>query len=146
MHRLVSPPTGPAGLVIGIDHLSGLNDLARTNMLADGIQLGLSTGPEGKQSGVDIVTGDGRNGYPSCAPYDAIHVGAAAPTLPIALVNQLNSPGRLFIPIGTYEQDVWQVDKDAQGDVTKKKLFGVRVSATGPAHVWSAQVIAQLGI
>ena len=29
-----------------------------------------------------VVEGDGRLGYPDLAPYDAIHVGAAAPTVP----------------------------------------------------------------
>ena len=37
----------------------------------------------------------------------------------------------MFIPVGPDggEQDVWTVDKDAQGKVTKTKLFGVRVRA-----------------
>ena len=60
-------------------------------------------------------------------PYDAIHVGAAAPTLPPSLVDQLARPGRMFIPIGEWDQNVWQVDKDAEGNVTKKMLFGVSV-------------------
>jgi len=29
-----------------------------------------------------VVAGDGRLGYPDDAPYDAIHVGAAAATIP----------------------------------------------------------------
>ena len=32
-----------------------------------------------------MSVGDGRLGYPEGAPYDAIHVGAAAPTLPKAV-------------------------------------------------------------
>lgn len=32
-----------------------------------------------------LAVGDGRLGYPDEAPYDAIHVGAAAPTLPKAV-------------------------------------------------------------
>ena len=32
-----------------------------------------------------IVAGDGRRGYSAVAPYDAIHVGAAAPELPPAV-------------------------------------------------------------
>ena len=62
------------------------------------------------------------------APYDAIHVGAAAPTLPDALVHQLASPGRMFIPVGEDQQSVLQVDKDEQGNVTKQALFDVMVS------------------
>lgn len=61
-------------------------------------------------------------------PYDAIHVGAAAPTLPKPLVDQLASPGRMFIPVGTHSQRIIQVDKDAQGKVTEKDLMGVVVS------------------
>jgi hypothetical protein len=41
---------------------------------------------------------------------------------------------RMFIPVGPDggEQDVWTVDKDAQGKVTRKKLFGVRVRESFP--------------
>lgn len=47
--------------------------------------------------------------YVRPAPFDAIHVGAAAPTLPAALVDQLSRPGRMFIPVGTHTQQVLQV-------------------------------------
>lgn len=61
-----------------------------------------------------------------------IHVGAAAPTLPPALVAQLASPGRMFVPIGTDQQAVWLVEKDEKGEVRMKELFGVRyVPLTG---------------
>ena len=33
------------------------------------------------------------------APYNAIHVGAAAHALPDALVDQLACPGRLIVPV-----------------------------------------------
>lgn len=48
-------------------------------------------------------------GLPEDGPYDAIHVGAAAPTLPKELVEQLARPGRMFIPVGTRTQQVLQV-------------------------------------
>lgn len=38
------------------------------------------------------------------APFQAIHVGAAAPEIPPDLVEQLAKPGRMFIPVGTTEQ------------------------------------------
>ena len=66
-------------------------------------------------------------GYPTKGPYEAIHVGAAARTIPPALVEQLASPGRMIIPVGTYSQTLMQVDKDARGEVTQKDLFGVVV-------------------
>jgi Protein-L-isoaspartate(D-aspartate) O-methyltransferase (PCMT) len=66
-------------------------------------------------------------GYAEKGPYDAIHVGAAAPKVPSALVEQLASPGRMVIPVGTYSQRLMQVDKDAQGQITQRDLFGVVV-------------------
>ena len=67
-------------------------------------------------------------GYQPGAPYDVIHVGAAAPTLPEALIYQLASPGRMFIPVGTGYQEIIQVDKDEHGRVTTASLMGVVVS------------------
>jgi protein-L-isoaspartate(D-aspartate) O-methyltransferase len=47
-----------------------------------------------------IVVGDGSEGWPEGAPYDAIVVGAAAPEVPEPLVEQLADGARLVIPIG----------------------------------------------
>ncbi|KAI0445227.1 protein-L-isoaspartate O-methyltransferase-domain-containing protein [Xylaria telfairii] len=62
--------------------------------------------------------------------WDAIHVGAAAAELHGELVAQLRRPGRMFIPVvdegRSWEQHIWVVDKDEQGNVEKKRLFGVR--------------------
>ncbi|KAI1300614.1 protein-L-isoaspartate O-methyltransferase-domain-containing protein [Xylaria venustula] len=62
--------------------------------------------------------------------WDAIHVGAAAAELHEDLVRQLRRPGRMFIPVedegGLREQYIWVVDKDEDGQVEKKRLFGVR--------------------
>lgn len=46
------------------------------------------------------MCGDGREGYAAGAPYDVIHVGAAAAVVPGALVNQLKIGGELIIPVG----------------------------------------------
>ncbi len=49
---------------------------------------------------VALVTKDGTTGWAKYAPYDSILVGAAAPRVPDALVEQLKVGGRLLIPIG----------------------------------------------
>jgi protein-L-isoaspartate(D-aspartate) O-methyltransferase len=48
-----------------------------------------------------VVAGDGSVGYREGAPYDAITVGAAAPNVPAALIEQLRDPGRMVIPVGS---------------------------------------------
>jgi protein-L-isoaspartate(D-aspartate) O-methyltransferase len=50
--------------------------------------------------GVEVIVGDGSEGYPPAAPYDIILVTAAAPVLPAALLDQLAEGGRLLIPVG----------------------------------------------
>ena len=70
----------------------------------------------------DVLIGLGDVG-----PYDAIHVGAAAASVPQSLIDQLASPGRMFIPVGTFMQFIEQIDKDEHGKLTRKKVMGVRV-------------------
>ncbi|KAI0250690.1 Pcmt1-prov protein [Lactifluus subvellereus] len=123
LYRLVGAPQGAGGsggAVVAIEHIPALRTLAERNIRADGLGDAID-----QPLGIVLVTGDGRLGYAEKGPYDAIHVGAAAKTVPPALVEQLASPGRMVIPVGTYSQRLMQVDKDAQGRVTQRDLFGV---------------------
>ena len=57
--------------------------------------------------GVDVIVGDGSEGYPPAAPYAVIIVTAAAPFVPPALLEQLAEQGRLVIPVGDlHHQDL----------------------------------------
>jgi protein-L-isoaspartate(D-aspartate) O-methyltransferase len=49
---------------------------------------------------VRLKCGDGYQGWPEEAPFDAILVTAAAPQVPPALAAQLKEGGRLVIPVG----------------------------------------------
>ena len=49
---------------------------------------------------VRVRHGDGFQGWPAHAPFDAILVAAAPVTVPVALLEQLVIGGRLIIPIG----------------------------------------------
>jgi len=53
---------------------------------------------------VQVRAGDGYQGWPEAAPFDAIIVTAAAPRIPEPLKQQLRDGGRLILPVG----DAWQ--------------------------------------
>jgi len=56
---------------------------------------------------VRLVVGDGGDGFPPAAPYDAINVAAACPgRVPPALENQLADGGRLVAPVGDGDQEL----------------------------------------
>jgi protein-L-isoaspartate(D-aspartate) O-methyltransferase len=113
---------GDEGKVVGVDHIQGLVELAHDNMEKSEDGKAMLSG--GK---VELVKGDGRLGWPQGAPYDAIHVGAAAKELHPGLVDQLKKPGRMFIPVEeNYAQYIWVVDKKEDGSIERKKLYGVQ--------------------
>lgn len=61
---------------------------------------------------VMVFMGDGTQGLPDYAPYDAITVGAAAPRVPDPLFLQLREGGRMILPVGTSDvQELWLVRK-----------------------------------
>jgi protein-L-isoaspartate(D-aspartate) O-methyltransferase len=49
---------------------------------------------------VKVKSGDGYQGWPEAAPFDAILVTAAAPRVPLALTAQLKEGARLVVPLG----------------------------------------------
>jgi len=76
---------------------------------------------------VAVAQGDGYLGWPEHAPFDAIIVTAAAPTIPPALVEQLAPGGRMAIPVGEMwgPQKLRLVTKDAQGRVEERDVLDV---------------------
>ena len=52
---------------------------------------------------VHVHRGDGTLGLPDFAPFDAILVAAAAPSIPMPLLAQLAETGRMIVPVGGVE-------------------------------------------
>jgi protein-L-isoaspartate(D-aspartate) O-methyltransferase len=74
-----------------------------------------------------IVTGDGSLGFSEAAPFDAIIVSAAAPSIPPALVDQLALGGRLVVPVGDAKQQILQlVQRHPDGTTSMRTLEGCR--------------------
>jgi len=72
---------------------------------------------------VEVRIGDGSRGVPERAPFDAIAVAAAAPTVPSALYSQLAEGGRIVVPRGTrWGQDLVLVVRTAVGPVERKSI------------------------
>ncbi|KAE9553486.1 hypothetical protein FO519_003315 [Halicephalobus sp. NKZ332] len=109
---------GPNGKAIGIEHMEQLVKKSFQNLEKHHSEK-LDRGQ------IEIVGGDGRLGYPQGGPYDAIHVGAAAPDMPETLIDQLKNGGRMVIPVGRQYQEFLQIDKTIDGRVEKRKLMDV---------------------
>lgn len=70
---------------------------------------------------VRVVVGDGSSGFPAGAPFDAILVTAAGPSVPRPLVDQLSEDGgRLVMPVGTRDQQ-WLTVVERHGSVTSQR-------------------------
>lgn len=79
-------------------------------------------------SNVDVVHGNGWNGYIQKAPFDRIIVTAGANKIPKALLDQLANGGILVIPVGKimFSQTLRIISKDSNGNVTKQTSLPVR--------------------
>lgn len=81
---------------------------------------------------IHFIEGNGYDGYPPAAPYDAVIVTAAPAHLPGELVNQLAPGGRMVIPVGDNVQELQLVIKDENNAITITSILGVRfVPMTG---------------
>lgn len=66
---------------------------------------------------VKVRAGDGYQGWPEAAPFDAVLVTCAPEAVPPALVGQLREGGRMIIPVGSQwgAQELYLLRKTATG-------------------------------
>jgi protein-L-isoaspartate(D-aspartate) O-methyltransferase len=87
-----------AARVIAVEIVAPLAQQARANLERTGLG-----------ANITVVEADGGFGFAQFAPYDAISVAAAAPDIPAALLEQLNDPGCLVIPVGSRDDQELRV-------------------------------------
>jgi protein-L-isoaspartate(D-aspartate) O-methyltransferase len=107
------------GKVIGIEHIKDLYNWGIDNMNKNHSDL-----IESKK--IELVLGDGRQGYKNKAPYKCIHVGAASRQVPNEILDQLAFGGRLVMPLGLpNDQYIYCIDKDLKGKINITKGLSV---------------------
>ena len=76
---------------------------------------------------VEVRTGQGRDGWPEEAPFQAIMVTAASEDIPGPLIKQLDRGGRMIIPLCRQipPQNLVLIQKDATGKITKTPVLPV---------------------
>jgi protein-L-isoaspartate(D-aspartate) O-methyltransferase len=80
---------------------------------------------------VQVKTGNGYEGWPEHAPFDAIVVTAAPDEVPQALVNQLALRGKMVIPVGSTFQEMVIITRDESGVVERRTIPVRFVPMTG---------------
>lgn len=113
------------GEVHSIEIVCELADRARTALQAIGYR------------NITVTCGDGWQGLPDKAPFDAILLAAAPEEVPPALIAQLKPGGKLVLPVGPQdgEQTLLVVEKAADGTIHRRNEGSVRfVPMTGAAQ------------
>ena len=108
---IVSKLVGEEGHVYTVERFSSLAEKAQKNLDSACVK------------NVTIEVGDGSEGFSEHAPYERIYVTCAAPKTPRSLVDQLNDPGKLMVPVGRLMCRLTLIEKK-EGRLIKKDLGG----------------------
>jgi len=99
--------------VYSVEYVPALADQARKTLTKLGYEIA-------------IRTGDGHEGWPDHAPYDAAYLTCAAESVPPTVVEQIRPGGRVLAPIGDTRQQLVLLTVQADGGTTRETFEGVR--------------------
>jgi protein-L-isoaspartate(D-aspartate) O-methyltransferase len=105
---------GMASEVFSIERIRALHERARQNLRPLRI------------ANLRLLYGDGLLGIPEVAPFDAMLIAAAAPSLPASLINQLAVGGRAIAPLGDLDQTLCLIERHGRHDFVTTALEAVR--------------------
>jgi protein-L-isoaspartate(D-aspartate) O-methyltransferase len=110
--------------VYSVEVIEWLTYLAKANLERAGIK------------NVSTRFGDGYNGWPEAAPFDAIILTAAPPQIPEPLKLQLKIGGRLLAPVGRDMQNLVLLERTGEDFFDQRTLIPVQfVPMTGQAQI-----------
>ena len=113
------------GFVWAVERFGDVAEAARQNLTRFGV------------TNAEVVTADGTEGLPEHAPYDAILVAAAFPSVPRPLEEQLAAGGRLVQPVGPGgAEEVVLFEKGARGLARSRTVAGARFVRLRGAHAF----------
>jgi protein-L-isoaspartate(D-aspartate) O-methyltransferase len=114
-----------SGFVRSVERWPDLAETARENLARRGV------------TNVEVVAGDGTEGLPEHAPYEAILVSAAFSSVPPPLAQQLAVGGRLVQPIGSGGREaVVLFEKSDEGLVRRHTITGAHFVRLYGAHAF----------
>ena len=114
-----------SNFVWSIERFPDVAETAKNNLARHGVE------------NVEVVAGDGTEGLPEHAPYDAILVSAAFPSVPPPLAEQLVAGGRLVQPLGSGGQEaVILFEKGPGGLVRSRTVTGAHFVRLYGAHAF----------
>jgi len=88
---------------------------------------------------VRVHVGDGTQGLPEHAPYQAIMVTAAAPDVPSPLLDQLGEGGRLVMPVGGRGGQVLLLYRREGGEFHREDMAPVAFVPLIGEHGWAGK-------
>lgn len=113
---LFSYIVGKGGKVFAIEVIEELKDFGERNVKDNYSFI--------EQGTLEFMVADGSKGLPKEAPFDIIHVAAAALEPPQELLDQLATGGHMVMPVGEYCHEIHLFTKDEKGQVSKEKFPG----------------------
>jgi protein-L-isoaspartate(D-aspartate) O-methyltransferase len=108
---IVAHLVGKTGMIYTIERFESLAEKAQEALRRIGV------------TNVVIEVGDGSCGLPGHQPYDRIYMTCAAPRIPPPILEQLNDPGKILVPIGDMYCELTLLEK-TKGKTTVHHLGG----------------------
>ena len=117
-----------AAEVFSLERVPDLAEAARRNLERQGVV------------GVEVLVGDGSAGLPERAPFDAVVVSAAFPSVPQPLADQLAPGGRLVQPVGSGGYDeVMVFERGSEGLERRESVTPAHFVRLYGAHGFPAE-------